>query len=203
QKGPMEFETRKVKIGATNDTMASISTNLEEGETVVLNLREHLDLMDLPKIDVNDNSDMRELAVDAPPEAAGGPGERGGRGGREGGGRPGAGNRPGGGQGGFGQGGRPGGGRPGGGAGRPGGGGGGRPGGGGFGGGGRPDINQIVKMSMDRNDTDKDGKLSADEISKVDQRFRSSLKSADTNGDGDVSRDELKASLQKRMGGGT
>ncbi len=62
QRGPETFETVKVKIGATNDTMASIDEGLSEGDPVVLNLREHLTLMDLPKVVREDNSEMRELA---------------------------------------------------------------------------------------------------------------------------------------------
>ncbi|MFG0290253.1 MAG: efflux RND transporter periplasmic adaptor subunit [Rhodopirellula sp. JB044] len=82
QKGEQEFETREVKIAATNDTMASISSGLEAGETAVLNLREHLSLMDLPEVVVEDNSDMVALAnqpsvtatADAEPENDGGDG---------------------------------------------------------------------------------------------------------------------------------
>ncbi len=61
QRTPTTFDTVNVKIGATNDTMASISEGLEEGDRVVLNLREHLSLMDLPDIEDVDNSEMREL----------------------------------------------------------------------------------------------------------------------------------------------
>lgn len=43
-----EFETRKLSIGATNDTMATILDGVEEGEQVVMNLRNYLDQMDLP-----------------------------------------------------------------------------------------------------------------------------------------------------------
>ena len=61
QRGPDKFETAKIKIGATNDTMATIDEGLEEGDQVVLNLREHLNLMDLPDVITQDNSDMRDL----------------------------------------------------------------------------------------------------------------------------------------------
>ena len=61
RRGPKAFETKVVKIGATNDTMATIQEGLEEGDTVVLNLREHLNLMDLPEVSGDDNSDMRDL----------------------------------------------------------------------------------------------------------------------------------------------
>ncbi|MGI9474623.1 MAG: efflux RND transporter periplasmic adaptor subunit, partial [Rubripirellula sp.] len=63
QKGPDTFETVKVSIGATNDTMASISGGIVEDDIVVLNLREHLTLMELPAIVREDNSEMRELAT--------------------------------------------------------------------------------------------------------------------------------------------
>ena len=101
-KGPEQFETAKVDIQATNDTMASISNGLADKDVVVLNLRDHLDLMELPKIIREDNSGMRDLAT-APKAGSGAEGGRPGAGG----GRPGAG-----------------GGRPGGGGGAPGGGGG-------------------------------------------------------------------------------
>ena len=199
-----QFDTVKVTIGATNDSMASIEEGLKEADDVVLNLRSHLELMNLPKLAQEDNSEMRELARDAPAQAgaAGPPGA--GRPGGAGGGRPGGG-RPGGAGGG-----RPGGGRPGGAAagGRPGGAGGGRPGGAGGGGrpggagGGMPPIDTIVDSSMQRSDTDGDGKLSASEISAVDSQYRDMVKSADANGDGEVTKAELKKSIQKRMGGG-
>ncbi|MEM8911377.1 MAG: efflux RND transporter periplasmic adaptor subunit [Planctomycetota bacterium] len=67
-----DFETRAVTIGATNDSMASIEEGVADGETLVLNLREHLSLMDLPEIEAIDNSDMMELAIKAPSGAGGG-----------------------------------------------------------------------------------------------------------------------------------
>lgn len=184
QKGPDAFETVKVKIDATNDTMASITEGISENDTVVLNLRDHLSLMELPEIVREDNSEMKDLAQAAPPQAGGqSPGE----GGRPGAGRPGGGGRLGGG-----------GGRPGGGGGRPGGGG---P-GGGFSGGGMPDVGTIVNMTMERSDTNKDGKLSSDEIQSIDSRFRSSVTAADKDGDGSVTKAELMQSIKSRMGGG-
>ncbi len=67
QLGPDDFETVKVKIGATNDTMASIDEGLSEGDKVVLNLREHLSLMDLPDVVREDNSEMRKLGATRTP----------------------------------------------------------------------------------------------------------------------------------------
>jgi HlyD family secretion protein len=57
-------------------------------------------------------------------------------------------------------------------------------------------------MSMQRSDTDGDGKLSQDEIGNMDERFRSRIEAADTNSDGDVTRAELTAAMKKMMGGG-
>lgn len=191
REGEKQFRTTEVKIGATNDTMATITEGLNAGEIVVLNLRDHLNLMDLPEVTSADNSDMREIAdVDPnakpielePEQGEGGPGGRGGRGpGGRGGRGPG-----GGGAGGFGGGG---------GAGGPGGGG-----AGGFGGGGRPDPAMIVDRMMERADGDGDGSISADEINAADASMQDRLKEADGNGDGSVSRDELLEMLKQRMG---
>jgi hypothetical protein len=71
QTGPQSFETRAVEAGAINDTMANIVSGLEPGEKVVLNLREHLNLLDLPEIVAVDNSEMRDLRETAPAEGAG------------------------------------------------------------------------------------------------------------------------------------
>ena len=182
-KGPDQFETSKVDIQATNDTMASISEGLADQDVVVLNLRDHLDLMKLPEIVREDNSGMRDLATAAPTGSAGGgrPGAGGGRPGA-GGGRPGAG-----------------GGRPGAGGGRPGAGGG-RP---GAGGGGRPSPSAIADMTMSRNDKDGDGTLSPDEIKAIDSNFRSMITDADADSDGSVTKAELTKAMTKRMGGGS
>ncbi|MEM0926259.1 MAG: HlyD family efflux transporter periplasmic adaptor subunit, partial [Planctomycetota bacterium] len=59
QSGDSEFRTEQVEIGATNNTMATIDEGLKDGETVVLNLRDHLSLMNLPDVSADDNSDMR------------------------------------------------------------------------------------------------------------------------------------------------
>jgi HlyD family secretion protein len=181
-KGPEQFETSKVGIQATNDTMASISEGLVDQDVVVLNLRDHLDLMKLPEIAREDNSGMRDLATATP---AGSVGE---------GGRPGA--APGGRPSGGGAGGRPGGGGVGG---RPGGGGaGGRPGGGG----GRPSLGAIVDMTMSKNDKDGDGSLSPDEIKAIDSNFRGMVTAADADSDGSVTKAELTKAMTKRMSGG-
>ncbi|QDV41624.1 Macrolide export protein MacA [Stieleria neptunia] len=93
--GPESFRTTEVTIGATNDTMATIQDGLKEGEMVVLNLREHLNLMNLPDVSADDNSEMREIAnVDPnakPVQVEDGPGGGGRPGGPGGAGRPGGG----------------------------------------------------------------------------------------------------------------
>ncbi|MGB7324573.1 MAG: HlyD family efflux transporter periplasmic adaptor subunit [Rubripirellula sp.] len=183
------FDTVKVEIGATNDTMASIAEGLKENDEVVLNLREHLTLMELPDVEAEDNSEMRALGAQqklAPPVVIGDPEQ----------GRPG-GDGPS--RGGDGERGPRGGGGPG--AGGPGGGqdaGGRGPGGGG----GPPDANAMVARMMERNDTDGDGKLSAEELSSVDERARSGTQAADEDGDGEVSRAELLKSMKARFSGG-
>jgi hypothetical protein len=199
-----------VTIGATNDTMASITEGLSDNDRIVLNLRQHLSLMDLPEIEREDNSEMREVAkegmavagFDGPsggPEARGfgGPdGRPGGPGGREG--RPGGREGGGGQRGGFGEGGGQ----------RGGGAGGGQRGGGGgqrgAGGGGMPDVNTIVSRMMERSDTDGDGKISAEEIKAMDPQRSGSVVSADADGDGAVTRAELTQGMKKRIsqGGG-
>jgi len=173
-KGPEQFETAKVDIQATNDTMASIGNGLKDKDVVVLNLRDHLDLMQLPKIVREDNSGMRDLAT-APKAGSGAEGGRpGGAGGRPGG----AGGRPGGA-----------GGRPGGAGGRPG------------GAGGAP-IAKIVEATMSSNDKNGDGSLSPDEIKAIDSRFQSMVSAADADSDGSVTKAELTKAMTKRMGGG-
>ncbi len=160
KEGPSKFVTKEVKVGATNDTMATIDEGLTENDNVVLNLRQHLDLMDLPEVTAEDNTEFQKLnTVGEKRSTASSAGEGGKPDGKSGatkwtgggaGGGPGGG-RPGGGAGGGGRrdGGAGGGGRPGdgggrrdggaGGGGRPGGGAGGRRDGGGRAGGGRPD----------------------------------------------------------------
>ncbi|MEO1528605.1 MAG: efflux RND transporter periplasmic adaptor subunit [Planctomycetota bacterium] len=194
RKGQQEFVTREVAISATNDTMATISEGISDGDEVVLNLREHLNLLELPEITADDNSEMRDIADVDPdakpvdPNAGGGEGFSGGRpgGGGFGGGREGG--RPGGG------GGREGG--------RPGGGGGGFGGGGpGGGGGGRPDPATIANFIMQRSDTNGDGVISAEELSQADQRMQDRAKQYDGDGDGSITRDELTKALKAQMGG--
>ena len=174
-KGPDEFVTSKIKIQATNDKMASVDAGLNDDDVVILNLRDHLDLMELPEIVREDNSGMRDLATPGSVRS-------GGEGGRPGGGGTG---RPGGG-----------------GTGRPGGERAGGAGGGPPGGGGMPSASEMVKRAMEQNDKDSDGTLSAEEIKAIDGRFRSMISDADVDGDGDVTKIELTQAIKKRTGGG-
>ena len=57
-------------------------------------------------------------------------------------------------------------------------------------------------MSMQMNDKDSDGKLSAEEIGAMDSRFQGMVKAADANQDGDVTRAELTSAIKKRFSGG-
>ena len=59
-----------------------------------------------------------------------------------------------------------------------------------------------MNMSMQRNDTDGDGKLSSSEIEAIDGQFKDGVKAADANGDGEVTKEELTKSIQARMSGG-
>ena len=60
-----------------------------------------------------------------------------------------------------------------------------------------PDVGQIVNMSMQRSDTNGDGKISADEIKAMNPQSQGRIKQADTNGDGDVTKAELTAAMKK------
>ncbi len=57
-----DFDTRLVSIAATNDTAAAIADGLEVGEQIVLDLRNHLNLMTLPTIErVAESKPLSEL----------------------------------------------------------------------------------------------------------------------------------------------
>ena len=166
RRGDTEFETVPVKMQATNDTMVAIAEGLQLDDEVVLNLRQHMDLMELPDIASRDNSDLQIVSdqyndrkiADTKNTTAKDAGLRATKASN-----PTA----------------------------------------TASGGGRPSAESIVKRSMERNDTDKDGKLSSDEIAKIDRRFRGSISEADSDGDGFVSRSELlKSTKAKFFGGG-
>jgi hypothetical protein len=173
-----DFETREVKIGASNEKMVTITDELKEGEVVVLNPRSHLDRMKLPEIEeVDDREKLQEIGKTAPPQAKGAapPGAAGGQaaGGKAAGGQ-GAGGQGAGGQAAGGQGGGRGG---------P--------------GGGELSAAKMVESTMERADTNKDGELTSEEIDTLDARFKDSVKQADTNGDGKVNKAELTVAMGK------
>ncbi len=163
------WETRELKIGATNEKFVTIKDGLTVGDQVVLNPREHLTLMKLPEIEeVSDREKLAEIAASAPP-----PSQSRGRGEFA--------DAPNGGAAG---------GRPSGGAGGPGGAG--------------MDPAAIASMSIQRLDTDSDGKISKDEASQ-DERMSGRFSEVDTNNDGFIDAGEMAASLRKmmqQMGGG-
>jgi len=172
QKGPQTFETRQVNVNATNDAMASISEGVTEGESIVLNLRTHLSLMDLPELEQIDNSDMRDIAKQsesvigtdvttamADADSTVVPNKRsqeqidGSRGDASGAAQ-----------------------------------------------GGMPNAAAIAGFSMGRYDTDSDGVISKAEIDAIDDSSRrESMSASDTNGDGNVTRAELTESIRQRM----
>ncbi len=65
-----------------------------------------------------------------------------------------------------------------------------------------PDVNTIVASTIERSDTDGDGKLSAEEIGSIDSRFQPMVTAADSDGDGSVTRAELTAAMKARFSGG-
>jgi HlyD family secretion protein len=69
------WETREIKIGATNDKFVTISSGLTQGETVVLDPRSHLDKMKIPEIaEVDDRDKLAKIAAESPkPVADSGP----------------------------------------------------------------------------------------------------------------------------------
>lgn len=183
------FETREIEIGATNDSMATIKAGLEGGEMVVLNLRSHLDLMDLPAPEearedllATELASLGGAASAASPgagPAAQGPAAQG----------PAA-------QDGAGQGGPTG----------PAGGG---PPGGRAAGGARPSAAEMVKTTFEKYDSDSDGSLNSEEIAAMDERAKGRAEAADADGDGKVTRGEMTAAtakfvarLRQQAGGG-
>ena len=63
QHGPQQFETVEVQLQATNDMMASITSGLKQDDRVVLNLRSHLTLMNLPPVTKDDNAEIRMMGA--------------------------------------------------------------------------------------------------------------------------------------------
>ena len=64
RRGLQDFETVPITMTATNDTMVAIKEGLGENDEVVLNLRQHMNLMDLPEVSGRDNSDLRSVSDD-------------------------------------------------------------------------------------------------------------------------------------------
>lgn len=86
KRGLNAFETREVAIGATNDKRATITSGVETDETVVLNLRQNLSLLDLPNVEQGEDQLLTQLVSDAGPlppndnpQQGGGGSERGGQ----------------------------------------------------------------------------------------------------------------------------
>ncbi|MEM7475936.1 MAG: efflux RND transporter periplasmic adaptor subunit [Planctomycetota bacterium] len=78
--------TVEIEIGATNDSMVTIDKGLAEGDSIALNPRQHLDLMEFPDIEeVSDREKLREIGKDAGKPSKPTPGQTGGRGGGSGG----------------------------------------------------------------------------------------------------------------------
>ena len=67
-----EFQTVPVEMRATNDSMVAINDGLAENDLVVLNLRQHMNLMDLPELEADANLDMKEIAAVSFSKTAGG-----------------------------------------------------------------------------------------------------------------------------------
>lgn len=188
--GEVQLEPRLVTLGSSNDKFVTIEDQdatpdengikrgLVKGEQVVMDHRNYVAKVNLPKVVDMPKSELPPGSV--PPPAAeesstaaaqgrgpGGPGSGGG---------PGAGG--------------PGAGGPGAGAGGPGGGGGGP--------GGDPGA------MFARLDANSDGKVDADEMASIPEQFRSRFTQNDSNGDGVVDRAEFDASVARRraQGGG-
>lgn len=70
KKSDTEFETREVRIGATNDKQATILEGVEENEQVVLNLRQNLSLVDLPVLQPTEDTLLAKLVAESRPSAA-------------------------------------------------------------------------------------------------------------------------------------
>jgi RND family efflux transporter MFP subunit len=91
-----KWDTREIKIGATNDKFVTVNEGISANENVVLDPRNHLDKMDIPEIQEEDdrsklvamsNEPIPKSAATADgPGAVGGPGAAGGPGARSGGG---------------------------------------------------------------------------------------------------------------------
>jgi multidrug efflux pump subunit AcrA (membrane-fusion protein) len=69
KKSDNSFETREVRIGATNEKQATILDGVNENEQVVLNLRQNLSLVDLPDLQPTEDTLLAKLVADSAPAA--------------------------------------------------------------------------------------------------------------------------------------
>ena len=162
-----QYETREIKIGSTNDKVATIESGLKDGDEVVMNPRSAGSLLKLPNLPDATPVVTDEIKRNEPGESpviVAGPGGKG---------APGAGGP----------------------------------------GGAKKSFADMTPADMVarylEGDTDKDGKLSKDEIAKLDDRTQQRLATADTNSDGFLERRELlvvaanaKAKMKGKGGGG-
>ena len=161
------FTTRELEINADNSQMVWIKSGVEAGEELVMNPGAFKELMDLPEIKLDEKIEVSEEESKKIQDEVKASKEKKTRG-----------------EGGRGEGGRGEGGR---GEGRRGGGG-----GGGF------SVSMIVDRTMERYDTNQDGKIDAEEQKSFDSRA-SRLTEADSDGDGSLSRDEITKSMEAMM----
>jgi multidrug efflux pump subunit AcrA (membrane-fusion protein) len=169
-RGKDKWDTREIKIGATNDKFVTVKDGVVANDDVVLDPRNHLDKMNIPEFeDEDDRSKLVAMSNEPMPKSApagaGAPGA--------GAGGPGAG----GGAAGAGAGG-PGAGRPG-------------------AQGGASSADSIVTNMMQRLDTNSDGSISQEEAA-AEERMKN-FSDYDSNKDGKVDRAELSTVLRKVM----
>ena len=170
-RGKDKWDTREIKIGATNDKFVTVKDGVVANDDVVLDPRNHLDKMNIPEFeDEDDRSKLVAMSNEPMPKSApagaGAPGA--------GAGGPGAG----GGAAGAGAGG-PGAGRPG-------------------AQGGASSADSIVTIMMQRLDTNSDGSISQEEAA-AEERVKNSFGDYDSNKDGKIDRAELSTVLRKVM----
>lgn len=66
-KNGQQWETREIKIGATNEKMVTIAEGLSEGEQIALNPRQFMELLQLPELeDTNQREQMMQMAAERP-----------------------------------------------------------------------------------------------------------------------------------------
>jgi hypothetical protein len=212
-----KWETRQIKVGGDNAREVLVLEGLEEGDQLVMNPGGYKELMDLPHIELDTKIELPESAQaeaaelkaraekmaaasatgafggpapggvstdagalnSAAPAAAdtpaeGGPGQRGTAVVDAGNGQDSGGGR---------------GGRQ------------GRRGGPDGGPGGVGDFNpeSMAERSLERYDTNRNGKIDSEEVNQIDERRREFVQRGDTNGDGEITRDELIQAGQQMM----